>query len=606
MRSTGHAPNVKVATPSHFSSALLAAVFGSLLLGAPALAQTPATEPARERTPALPLTCDVTSAGMDSSALRAAIERELSLPVRFADDTDTAARLAITASSQTAVDVRFIRADGSSIERTVDVSNAGTHSNETLALVAANLMRDEASDLLDALRAAQPAPAPPPPTAATTPAPPPEEPPPPPLPHGCDPNDLRQIPIGLDVAPYLGMSYHDRTSVERKFSLGLFGNLSGAVRGAEFGGFVNLVDHSVCGAQFTAGVNLVGGPVRGVQFGMANLARGRVDGGQFGMLSFSGGPLRGAQYGLVNFVRGPIEGAQFGLVQAGIGPLKGAQFGLVNLAAGDIQGGQFGLVNAGIGSIQGTQLGLVGFARGDFIGLQAGLAQVTRGSFTGAQLGLANVTVRDFTGPQIGLANVSGGPTQGLQLGLANVTARRMHGAMIGLVNVAEDSEAAIGLINVLWRGQTHLDVWGTDYGVASIGLVHGGSKGVHNIYSFGITGRHDRAVFAPSFGIGVSAARERYFFVDIDLLSTWLFYRDSDQKEWDASLIGTLRVPVGFRFTPEVALFISPTLNVSVAPRKTNSLEDPSLIGGARLTPADKDVLVRLWPGFMAGVRFF
>jgi uncharacterized protein YjbI with pentapeptide repeats len=544
---------------------------------------------------------------MDASALRASIERELSLPVRFADDTETGARLAITASSQTAVDVRFIRADGSSIERTVDVSNAGTHGNETLALVAANLMRDEASDLLDALRAAQtaPAPAPPPPPSAA-PAPAPEPTPPPPMPHGCEPNDLRQIPIGLDVAPYLGMSYRDRTSVERKFSLGLFGNLSGAVRGAELGGFINMVEHSVCGAQFSAGVNLVGGPVRGVQFGTANFARGRVDGGQFGMLSFAGGPLRGAQYGLVNWAHGDIEGAQFGLVQGGIGSLKGGQFGLVQLATGDIRGGQFGLVSVGTGTLKGSQLGVVQFARGDVEGLQAGLVEVSGGSFTGAQLGLANVTVRDFTGAQIGLANVSAGTTQGLQLGLANVSARRMSGAMIGLLNVAEDSEAAIGLINVLWRGRTHLDVWGTDFGIASIGLVHGGTQGVHNIYGIGITGRDDRAVFAPSFGIGVTAARERHFFVDIDLISTWLFNHDGDQNEWDDSLIGTLRVPVGFRFTPQVALFISPTLNVSVARRDTNSLEDPSLIGGARLTHSDRDVLVRLWPGFAAGVRFF
>jgi hypothetical protein len=186
------------------------------------------------------------------------------------------------------------------------------------------------------------------------------------------------------------------------------------------------------------------------------------------------------------------------------------------------------------------------------------------------------------------------------------VSAGRVRGAMIGLVNVAEDSEAAIGLVNVLWRGQTHLDVWGSDYGVASIGIVHGGSKGVHNIYGFGITGRHDRAVFAPSFGMGVSAARERHFFVDIDLLSTWLFYHDGAQNEFDGALIGSLRVPVGFRFTPEIALFISPSINVAVAHRETNSLEDPSLVGGARLTPADDDVLVRLWPGIAAGVRFF
>jgi uncharacterized protein YjbI with pentapeptide repeats len=571
------------------------------LFGASASAQTPTAE----RTPALALKADVGSAGMNANTLRTALERELSLPVRLEETAPEGAHLSVTASSQTAVNVSFVRADGSSIERTVDVSNAGGHVDETLGLVAANLMRDEASDLLDALRAAQPAP--PQPRAAPAPKSVPQPAPEPPAPHGCEPNALRKIPIGLDVLPYVGMSTNDKTDVERMFSFNLFGGISGAVRGFELGGFLNLVDQSVCGVQITGGANLVNGPVRGVQFGMVNLARGRVDGAQFGMISGSGGPLRGVQYGMVNWAHGPIEGAQFGLVQGGLGSLKGAQFGLVDFAAGDIQGAQFGLVNVGTGSLTGAQFGLVDFARSDSLGLQAGTVNVVGGSFTGAQLGNANLTVSDFTGAQLGLANVSGGRTTGLQLGLANVSVGRMHGAMIGLLNVAEDSNAAIGLVNVLWKGRAQVDVWGTDFGVASVGLVHGGSNGgVHNIYGIGITARHDEAIFAPSFGIGVRAVEKPRFFVDIDAVATWLFFHDTLQDELDDSVIGTLRVPVGYRITEAIAVFVSPAINVSVARRDENSLEDPSVLGGTRLTGDGANMLVRLWPGFNAGVRFF
>jgi uncharacterized protein YjbI with pentapeptide repeats len=526
---------------------------------------------AQEAAPAdaLSLTCDTSTAGMSADALRTAIERELQLPVKLVDPADAQGTfLAISATTQAAVNLTFVRADGSKIERTVDVSSSSGHADETLALVAANLMRDEAADLLAALRAARPLP---PPAAAAKP----EPPPPPPVPKGCEPNKLRKVSLGLDVLPYVGMSSGDRTDVERKFSFNLFGGVTGAVRGFELGGFLNLDDHSVCGLQISGIANLVNGPVQGVQLGMVNWSNGRVDGAQFGLVAGALGTMQGAQYGLVEIAGGAITGAQFGLVNIGGDSLTGAQFGLGNLAATSIKGGQFGLVNVG----------------GD--------------TLTGTQMGLANVTTQRAVGAQLGLANISGRDVTGLQLGLANVSAGRVHGAMIGLFNTAEDADAAIGLVNVLWKGRAHLDVWGTDFGVLAVGVEHGG-RYLHNIYGFGVTRRNDGVVFSPVFGLGGRLVQTRKWTVDLDLVAYWLLQYNKPQDNLDYSFVGSLRVPIAYRFTPAFALFVSPALNVSAAGTRDNSLVDPSLLGGARLTEAGANTLVRLWPGFTAGVRFF
>lgn len=519
---------------------------------------------------ALALSCDVSTAGMDAGALRAAIESELSVPVRLASAVATqGTHLAISATSQAAVNLRFVRADGSTIERTVDISNAGLHTNETLALVAANLMRDEAADLLDALRAAQA----PPPTAAVAakPAPP----PPPPMPKGCEPNNLRKVKLGLDVLPYVGMSSRDTTEVERKFSFNLFGGLTGAVRGFELGGFLNLDDHSVCGLQISGIANVVNGPVQGVQFGMINWSNGRVDGTQFGMVAGGLGSLKGVQFGLIEIAGGDVTGAQFGLVNVGGESLTGAQFGLGNLAGTSVTGGQFGLVNLG------------------------------RDTLTGVQAGLANIAASDVTGAQLGLANLSGGTTTGLQLGLANVSVGPVRGAMIGLFNTAQDADAPIGLVNVLWKGRTHVDLWATDFGLFAVGIEHGG-RYLHNIYGLGGTERKGHTVLSPVFGVGGRVVQAPRWTVDLDALSHWLFLDDAEQDEIDAAFIGTLRVPIAYRFTSEFAVFVSPALNVSWADTRDNMLSDPSLLGGEKLPRQSANWLMRIWPGFTLGVRFF
>jgi hypothetical protein len=480
---------------NRFSTALPFAAALCLLTGG-ALAQVPA-QPAPA---AFALVVQLDDASLDPEALRSALVRELGVPVERVTEAQRA-HLQLAGSSH-ALAVAFVREDGTRVERTLDVSSLGANAPEAVALLAANLARDEAAELLAAMHASQPVPPSPNPNPNPSPNPSPNpNPNPVPAPReprGCDPTSLPRIPFGVDFLPYLGMSTLDGARVARAISFNVIGGFSGALRGFELGSVLNLQSESMCGAQISGVTNIVAGPAAGLQLSLVNYSR-------------------------------------------------------------------------------------------RFDGLQLGLIDVAGGNIAGSQIGLVNVGTRDVQGAQIGLVN----------------TASRVHGAMIGLVNVAEDADAPIGLVNVMWRGRTQLDVWGTESGLALIGLEHGGRR-VHNIYGAGVTTRHGHAVLVAALGIGVRSFDGERMFVDVDALGYTLLARNSDKDRMDMASIVQLRVPIGWRVTREIGLFVAPALNLSLIDETDNLLAGPSLIGDVRLTKKTSKPTVRMWPGIALGARFF
>lgn len=478
---------------------------------------------AHAQAPTVALVCDAPPALIDPNALQAAIERELNMPVQRASDA-TMPALRIHADALNAIEVSFTRPDHPSVGRSVDVSARSVQVIDTLALLAANLLRDEAAELLPGL--------PPPP------------PPPPPL---CQDFGMRRIPVGVDFAPRFGMS-SDRefASTERLFSLNVIGGITGAVRGAEFGGVFNLDVRGVCGAQFA------------------------------GTLNYVGGPVTGAQFALINFALGPLTGAQFGLVNMSIGAMQGAQFGLTNLALRDVEGAQFGLANI----IPGTQRGL--------------------------QAGLVNFVGHGLRGAQLGLANIASDDTEGAQIGLVNFTRGHVQGTMIGLVNVAEDADAPLGLINVIWRGHTQVDAWATDAGLIMAGVEHG-SRYVHNIYAVGVKPMSDSPAFAVALGLGIRALEKGRFTLDVDAIEYGLLHHSSAKNSTKWGQIAQLRTPLAITLVSGVAVFVAPEVSFAVADAGSDpELIDPALYRTTRVTHHDASTSVRFWPGLSLGLRFF
>jgi hypothetical protein len=207
-------------------------------------------------------------------------------------------------------------------------------------------------------------------------------------------------------------------------------------------------------------------------------------------------------------------------------------------------------------------------------------------------------------GAQLGLANIAGGAADGAQIGLFNLTGKKMDGAMVGLVNVAEDADAAVGLVNVIWNGRAQLDVWATDAGLIMAGATQG-ARITHNLYGVGFKPLGDTPAFAWVLGFGVRVASSSWLTVDIDALSYGLLRKNPDNGRADLASIHQLRIPVSFAPLPGVWLFVAPSVSVSLVERDSH-LQKVALFGSQRLTNDDSSTTARIWPGLSLGARFF
>jgi hypothetical protein len=509
---------------------------------------------------------------MDREQLRMHLERELGVVVVLDGTVSLAEGATLTIDAPTLQTVHVAFGDG---ERTVDLSSAGAHAVETLALVAANLMRDEASDLLAALRTTPAEPAAPPTTLA--PAQPVAEKPVKPERTGCQPvpERYRRAPFGVSFVPRVGTSSYYGGDVVQPFSFNIIGGSAAALDGFELGGVFNHESYSVCGAQIAGGANLVNGPMKGFQLAALNMVDGQVDGGQVAFINTSSGTLHGFQGAFLNLALRGGDAVQVGFANVVTDYLIGSQIGFGNLATGTVEGGQFGFGN------------------------------VTLDGVSGVQIGFTNVAHDSMSGAQVGFVNVTAGESTGFQLGFVNVTSRQSRGLMLGAVNISQNADAAVGLLNIYTKGRTQLDAWITDAGLVMVGVEHGG-KLFHNILGIGGSTRSSQGVFAFAYGFGARVHQSGSLYIDVDGVGYGLLSGDETQDSPDFGSILQLRVPIGFRLARGVSLFVSPSLNISAARNDPdNALRDPSFYG-ARVTTSGSEVASYIWPGLSLGARFF
>ena len=241
--------------------------------------------------------------------------------------------------------VTFRGQNGHCLGRSLHLPNEPQRAAETIALLAANLARNDAASLLGDLQ---------PPKVATA-VPLAHEPtrvlePPPPATPTSIPDPVIALdaalpiqPVGYDVFPGMGFPPGDRAL--RLASLGFLGTYSIALSGSAVALGANVVLTWARGTTVALS-NLVFGGMRGAQVGLANFV-GRLDGGvQVGLANIAGSEVQGVQVGLGNWAAGPVRGAQVGLGNFAVGDVKGAQLGLGNFSGGDANV-QIGLLNFG-------------------------------------------------------------------------------------------------------------------------------------------------------------------------------------------------------------------------------------------------------------------
>lgn len=425
-------------------------VFAALSFSVGARAQSAASS-AAATAEALPLELELGSSKLDAEAVRKAVELELKRPVVLAASAENGAALTVSAHADRTVTVSYRTSTGELRSRSIGIPEDGARGAEVIALLAGNLSRDEAAELLAALAAkAEPAtdtsagaPAasevPGSPAAKSTPEPtaaasaaearPPSAKPAP----RSGPPPLIETPLpAFNLSLFAPITLY-RQSERRIFKgeLGLFYSHVGELRGGGLNLFVLHTERDVHGVTVATLYNYTGGKVRGVAASAVVSRRQRLQGIELsGLLNLGSGEARGvAAAGLVN------TGRDFEGVQAA---------GLVNWAD-RLQGVQAaGLLNHGTDS-EGVQA--------------AGLANLAN-RFQGVQVAGAFNRASAVTGIQAAAGANVAAAISGLQLGFVNV-AREVHGMQVGVVNVAKRVDGtSIGLVSVAENGRVQPVVW--------------------------------------------------------------------------------------------------------------------------------------------------
>jgi hypothetical protein len=133
------------------------------------------------------------------------------------------------------------------------------------------------------------------------------------------------------------------------------------------------------------------------------------------------------------------------------------------------------------------------------------------------------------------------------------------------------------------------------------------GARFTHNVYGIGIRPMGDNPAFATALGLGVRVYSSSFLTIDIDALTYGLMRKNPDASRVDFASIHQLRVPISLAPVKGVWFFIAPSVSVSLAERDSHMWQEKfALFGSQRLSSANADVTVRIWPGASVGARFF
>lgn len=403
----------------------------SLLLAAsPALAQ-PVTQPSDitadgQQNVGLGIEVLAPEGDIDAHVIREAIANDLGIAV-----TDGSAfapslgRLEI-AAERGVLRIAYHPAAGTVIERTLQLPIAPEERIQLITFVAANLVRDQAKEVIDAL----------PPIVI-----------PPIAPPGVRPSapPTRFIPATIGFVPPLSV---DRAFGERVvvgFGLHALVGMTTASQFASISGVADIQKEYASGAQIG---------------GVAAVA-GRVDGG--------------AQIGGVAAVsRGDVYGVQLGGVgSVAKGHVRGAQIGGVATASQSVYGAQVAGVVSATKRVDGVQISGVGNVSSKVYGAQIGGVANVGGDVQGVQIGVVNVAKR-MRGVQVGVVNLSEDGDDAIPIGVINY-AKNGRLAAEGWVDSSRISAAGVR------HGTKHVhNLWAVGWSPDYDHVMVGAGLGVH------------------------------------------------------------------------------------------------------------------------------
>lgn len=257
-------------------------------------------------------------------------------------------------------------------------------------------------------------------------------------------------------------------------------------------------------------------------------------------------------------------------------------------------------------------------------GIAASLgANINRGIHRGIQFTHGYNYAAELRGVQHGAINRAH-VVRGMQIGLINIGGH-VRGAQIGLINWAKSADASLALLPITREGGIRFEVSTSDTALLNVGLRLPARytyvfTGV-GIHPFGTERGHTGTnlergkAWEMGAGFGGHIPVNDEVFIDIDL-SGWAV---TSGLKAGAKIAGMskARLMVGWQAAPRIAIFGGPTLNVLVdraagdvvplagtSSTKVGRVERPGY-GWVAYTRETEDVRIRVWPGFVAGMRF-
>ena len=250
-------------------------------------------------------------------------------------------------------------------------------------------------------------------------------------------------------------------------------------------------------------------------------------------------------------------------------------------------------------------------------------ANITRGTHRGIQATHGYNYAMDLRGVQFGGINRTK-TAHGVQFGLINVSGNH-RGAQFGLINYAERADASFALLPITKEGGIRPEVSSSDTALLELGI----RLPARFTYAFVSAGLHPFGSDARGHvgtnlergktwqfggGFGGHIPVDDKFFIDLDLA----YYGVTSGLRAGANIggLGKFRAMVGWQAAPRVAVFGGPTLNVLVddLDRPVDrpgygwvaySTHERNVIVADDPTYELQDIRVRVWPGFVAGIRF-
>jgi hypothetical protein len=445
-----------------------------------------------------------------------------------------------------------------------------------LALLAGNVVRDEAADVLALIPTGGVAAAGAPAAAALAraeriaPAPP-----------------LRPRPrraYGFGLVPVLSTDGLRVGQIHHHISFDAIAGVSGGSSGFTASGVADVELGDVEGAQL-GGVAAIARSTSGTQIAGVAAVSGELHGVQLAGAAAIAGTARGAQVaGVASVARGPAELQIAGVVAAARGAAGTQIAGVAAAARGPAHLQIAGVAAASGGPARVQVAGVAATAPRAHVQI-AGVASVARGLAHVQIAGVANVAQR-VSGAQVGVVNI----------------ARRVDGVQVGVINVGSADGISLGLINIVPRGRTDLEASVDSSQLGTLLLRHGGRRW-HNVYGVG-GARVDerggaRADDVWMYGLGFGPTwRARSAVVDLDLLC-WQVNHGAAHYD-GVSLLGQLRLSIAHAIGP-AQLVVGGALNTHVS----SDPASPLLLERRMVAPPpSREVRVETWPSAFVGVR--